>query len=46
MQGLQQFVAFTETAKHGGFASAAREHGVTPSTLAKAVARLEVGLGV
>ncbi len=46
MQGLQQFVAFTETAKHGGFAPAAREMGVTPSTLAKAVARLEDGLGV
>ena len=46
MQGLQQYVAFTETAKHGGFASAARELGVTPSTLAKAVGRLEVGLGV
>jgi LysR family transcriptional regulator for bpeEF and oprC len=46
MQGLQQFVAFTETTKHGGFAAAAREMGVAPSTLAKAVARLEEGLGV
>ncbi len=46
MQGLQQFVAFTETAKHGGFASAAREQGVAPSTLAKAVGRLEAALGV
>ena len=46
MQGLQQFVAFAETAKHGGFAAAARELGVAPSTLAKAVARLETDLGV
>lgn len=46
MQGLQQFIAFAETAKHGGFAAAAREMGVAPSTLAKAVARLEAALGV
>jgi DNA-binding transcriptional LysR family regulator len=46
MQGLQQFIAFAETAKHGGFAAAAREQGVAPSTLAKAVARLEQSLGV
>lgn len=46
MQGLQQFIAFAETAKHGGFAAAAREQGVAPSTLAKAVGRLEVALGV
>jgi LysR family transcriptional regulator for bpeEF and oprC len=46
MQGLQQFIAFAETAKHGGFAAAAREQGVAPSTLAKAVARLEAALGV
>lgn len=46
MQGLQQFIAFAETAKHGGFAAAAREQGVAPSTLAKAVARLEASLGV
>jgi LysR family transcriptional regulator, regulator for bpeEF and oprC len=46
MQGLQQFIAFAETAKHGGFAAAAREQGVAPSTLAKAVARLERSLGV
>jgi DNA-binding transcriptional LysR family regulator len=31
MQGLQQFIAFAETAKHGGFAAAAREQGVAPS---------------
>ena len=46
MQGLQQFIAFAETAKHGGFATAAREMGVAPSTVAKAVARLEAVLGV
>jgi DNA-binding transcriptional LysR family regulator len=46
MQGLQQCIAFAETAKHGGFAAAAREQGVAPSTLAKAVARLEATLGV
>lgn len=46
MKGLQQFVAFAETAKLGNFAAASRELGVAPSTLAKAVARLEGGLGV
>ncbi len=46
MQGLQQFIAFSETAKHGGFAAAARQQGVAPSTLAKAVSRLERELGV
>ncbi len=46
MSGLQQYVAFAETAKRGGFAAAARELGVAPSTLAKAVARLEAALGV
>ncbi|HSV69602.1 MAG TPA: LysR substrate-binding domain-containing protein [Methylibium sp.] len=46
MQGLQQFIAFAATAKQGGFAAAAREQGVAPSTLAKAVARLEASLGV
>ena len=46
MHGLQQFMAFSATAKHGGFAAAAREQGVVPSTLAKAVARLELQLGV
>ena len=46
MQGLQQFIAFAETAKHGSFAAAARETGQASSTLAKAVARLEAALGV
>jgi LysR family transcriptional regulator for bpeEF and oprC len=46
MHGLQQFLAFAETAKHGSFAAAARELGGAPSTLAKAVGRLESDLGV
>jgi LysR family transcriptional regulator, regulator for bpeEF and oprC len=46
MQSLQQFLAFAETAKHGSFAAAARELGSAPSTLAKAVSRLEAALGV
>lgn len=46
MQSLQQLAAFAETAKHGSFAAAARESGSAPSTLAKAVARLEQALGV
>ncbi len=46
MAGLQAFVAFNETVKHGGFAGAARELGVSPSTVAKNVARLEADLGL
>jgi LysR family transcriptional regulator for bpeEF and oprC len=46
MQGLQPLIAFADTARHGGFAAAARETGVAPSTLAKSVARLEQSLGV
>lgn len=46
MQGLQAFLAFAETAKHGSFAAAARELGTAPSTLAKSVLRLERSLGV
>jgi LysR family transcriptional regulator, regulator for bpeEF and oprC len=46
MHGLQQLLAFSETAKHGGFAAAARELGTAPSTLAKAVGRLEASLGL
>ncbi|MGV3494267.1 MAG: LysR family transcriptional regulator [Ramlibacter sp.] len=46
MQSLQQLAAFAETARHGSFAAAARESGSAPSTLAKAVARLEGALGV
>jgi LysR family transcriptional regulator, regulator for bpeEF and oprC len=43
---LQQMAAFAETARHGSFAAAARELGNAPSTLAKAVARLEASLQV
>jgi DNA-binding transcriptional LysR family regulator len=46
MHGLQQLIAFAETARHGSFAAAARHAGGAPSTLAKSVARLEAGLGV
>lgn len=46
MHSLQQIAAFAETAKHGSFAAAARVGGSAPSSLAKAVARLEEGLGV
>lgn len=46
MQGLQPLIAFAATARHGSFAAAAREQGQAPSTLAKAVARLEEGLGL
>lgn len=46
MKGLQQLVAFAQTARRGSFASAARDLGGAPSTLAKSVARLEHSLGV
>ena len=46
MNSLQPLLAFSETAKRGGFAAAARELGTGPSTLAKAVARLEASLGL
>lgn len=46
MPGMQGLLAFSETARHGGFAAAARALGVAPSTLAKAVARLEEQLGL
>lgn len=46
MHGLQSLLAFAETAKRGNFAAASRELGCTPSTLAKAVARLEAQLRV
>lgn len=46
MRGLQPLLAFSETAKHGGFAAAARAMGTDPSTLAKAVGRLEDNLGL
>ena len=43
---LQPLLAFAETAKRGSFAAASREIGGTPSTLAKAVSRLEARLGI
>lgn len=46
MAGLPSLIAFAETARRGSFAAAAREMGSAPSTLAKAVARLEADLGV
>src|ERR1043165_8746075 len=46
MRGLHRLLAFAETAKRGNFAAASREIGCTPSTLAKAVSRLEAQLGV
>jgi DNA-binding transcriptional LysR family regulator len=46
MNGLQQLMAFAQTARRGGFAAAARDLGTAPSTLAKSVARLEDSLGV
>jgi DNA-binding transcriptional LysR family regulator len=46
VSGLQQFLAFAQTARCGSFAAAARDLGQSPSTLAKSVARLEAQLGV
>jgi len=46
MRGFEALLAFTETAKRGTFAEAARALGSSPSTLAKAVARLESNLGL
>ena len=46
MHGVQQFIAFAQTARRGSFAAAARDLGGSPSTVAKSVARLEAALGV
>ena len=46
MRGLHSLLAFSETAKRGGFAAAARALGTDPSTLAKSVGRLESSLGL
>lgn len=46
MNGLQQLMAFAQTARRGSFAAAARDLGGAPSTVAKSVARLEASLGV
>jgi LysR family transcriptional regulator, regulator for bpeEF and oprC len=45
MRNLAQFVAFAAVARNGGFAAAARELGLAPSSVAKSVARLEADLG-
>ena len=46
MQHLPSLLSFAQTARVGSFAAAARDLGLAPSTVAKAVARLEVSLGV
>ena len=46
MAHMQGLVAFAETVRQGSFASAARELGLTPSAVAKSVARLEADLGL
>ena len=43
---LQGFASFAESAKQASFARAARTLGLSPSTVAKSVARLETALGV
>ncbi len=44
--GAHALIAFSEVARRQSFAAAARELGQAPSTLAKAVGRLEASLGV
>lgn len=46
MAGLQTLAAFAETARRGSFAAAARELGLSPSAVAKNVARLEQDFGL
>jgi DNA-binding transcriptional LysR family regulator len=46
MTTLQGFLSFAETAKHESFAGAARVLELSPSAVAKSVARLESTLGV
>ncbi|MFJ4290866.1 LysR family transcriptional regulator [Cupriavidus sp. NPDC089707] len=46
MASLELIVSFSAAARHASFASAARELGLTPSAVAKNVARLEAQLGV
>ena len=45
MPSLQLLVAFDAAAQHRGFAGAARALGLSPSAVAKNVARLEAELG-
>lgn len=46
MVGLQGYAAFAAAVRRGSFAGAARELGLSPSAVAKAVARLEDDLGL
>lgn len=46
MASVTALLAFAETVKRGSFAGAARELGLSPSAVAKAVARLEASLGL
>jgi DNA-binding transcriptional LysR family regulator len=45
MSGFSEFMAFAVTARHASFAGAGRELGVTASTIAKRILRLEERLG-
>jgi len=46
MASMQSILAFAETVKRGSFAAAARELGLSPSAVAKGVARLEADFGL
>lgn len=46
MASLDLIISFTSAARHGGFASAARELGLSPSAVAKNIARLESQMGL
>jgi LysR family transcriptional regulator for bpeEF and oprC len=46
MTGLQALAAFTEAARGGSFAAAARSLGLSPSAVAKSVQRLERDVGL
>lgn len=46
MSSVRLLLAFAESAKHGNFAKAARELGLSPSAVAKSVARLEEELNL
>ena len=46
MSSVRLLLAFAESAKHGNFAKAARELGLSPSAVAKSVQRLEEELGL
>jgi len=46
MPSLDRFLSFSSAAQHGSFARAARELGLSPSAIAKNVARLEQQLGL